>query len=234
MLKGYTTSLPFNVNQSDRKVLAVDFEACGHHAAYIQNIANVWVEANLQGSIEFLLTNEFRQVHSNTVDEIQRLADPRVTLRFLNESEEKLVSKPQKRYWNGWKIYCEYARMSSASHGFLLFLDPFQLPIWLGQKSPIPFSGIYFRPTFHYGLYKGHQSTLKNSLVGLRKSFLLQRVLSKQQLVSLLSVDGTAAPYIRDHFRTTARSCAVWSRQAVPLSLASRPVCRASLTSWLP
>jgi glycosyltransferase involved in cell wall biosynthesis len=205
MLKAHTMSSTLNINSRARKVLAVDLECFGHHAAYIQNIAKVWVEADLQGSIEFLLTDEFRQVHSNIVDEIRKLADPRVTLRFLSNPEEKLVSQPGKRYWNGWKIYCQNARTSDATQGLLLFLDSFQLPIWLGEKSPIPFSGIYFRPTFHYGLYQGHHPTLKERLVGLRKSFLLQRVLSKQELGNLLSVDATAAPYIRKHFHTSAR-----------------------------
>jgi glycosyltransferase involved in cell wall biosynthesis len=194
-----------NTSCVPRKVLAVDFEFSGHHPAYIENIANVWSQSNISHSIEFLLCNRFKELHNNIVKNIEDLSDPKVTLRFITVDEESLLANPKSKYWNAWKLFCKYAIESEASDGLILFLDLFQLSIWLGQKSPVPFSGIYFRPTFHYGLYKGFRPTVRDRLVGWRKAFLLQRVLSKQELCNLLSVDATATPYIREHFHTTAR-----------------------------
>ncbi len=189
---------------SVRKILAVELEAFGHHPAYIQNIADIWVEADLDGEIEFLLTRRFRESHQNTIEHIQRLSDPRVSLRFLSDSEEVLLSQTGRKYWNGWKIFCKHAKESGANHGLLLYFDPFQLSVWLGEKAPIPFSGIYFRPTFHYRQYAGHRPTIWDDLRSWRKRFLLQRVLGISQMRELLSLDATAVPYIKNHFRTNA------------------------------
>jgi glycosyltransferase involved in cell wall biosynthesis len=200
-----TTTTASTSTKSVRKVLAVELEAFGHRPAYIQNIADIWVDANLDGEIEFLLTRRFRESHQNTIEYIEKLADPRVGVRFLTDSEEAILAQPRRMYWNGWKIFCKRAREGGANHGLLLHFDPFQLPVWLGEKSPIPFSAIYFRPTFHYWQYAGHQPTIRDILVSWRKSFLLQRVLRRPQMRELLSLDATAVPYIRSHFRTTAR-----------------------------
>ena len=194
----------FNKECKGKKLLAVDFEVLGHHPAYIQNIATVWAESNFEHSIEFLLTNKFREVQQSTIAQIEDLSDERVTLRFVSEAEERLLANPKTKYWNGWKIYCRYADERRASHGLLMFMDPFQLSICLGKESPIPFSGIYFRPTFHYGLFKGYHQTTRDRLVSYRKAFLLRRVLKNKQLRNLLSVDGTAVPYIQSHFPTGA------------------------------
>jgi glycosyltransferase involved in cell wall biosynthesis len=205
MHKGVTVSTPSSKPCEPQKVLAVDFEFSGHHPAYIENIANVWSQSNLNHHIEFLLCNRFRELHGNTVNNIERLSDPKVSLRFISEDEERLLANPKSKYWNAWKLFCKYATVGKATHGLVMFLDMFQLSIWLGQKSPIPFSGIYFRPTFHYELYQGFRPSIRETLVGWRKAFLLQRVLKKPQLTNLLSVDGTAVPYIREHFSTSAR-----------------------------
>ncbi|MCY2974486.1 MAG: glycosyltransferase [Planctomycetota bacterium] len=198
-------STTINNSCTPKKVLAVDFEFSGHHPAYIENIARIWSQSNINHSIEFLLCNRFKELHNNIVKNIKDLSDPKVTLRFISKDEESLLANPKSKYWNAWKLFCKYAIESKVSDGLILFLDLFQLSIWLGQKSPVPFSGIYFRPTFHYGLYQGFRPTVRDRLVGWRKAFLLQRVLKKPQLMNLLSVDSTAVPYIREHFSTSAR-----------------------------
>ena len=188
-----------------RKILAVDFEVFGHHPAYVQNIADVWVGANIEGSIDFLLSQKFSKVHPDTVNHLAQLDSSKIRMRFTSDSEEAMLSKPGRRYWNGWKIFCKHALESGAHHGLLLYLDPLQVALWLGQKSPISLSAIYFRPTFHYPSYHGYRWSMKDSLVSLRKKFLLQRILNKPELRELLSLDATAVPYIRDHFRTNTR-----------------------------
>ena len=205
MHSSVATTASLHSKKSVRKILAVELEAFGHRPAYIQNIADIWVDADLDGQIEFLLTRQFRESHPNTIEHIQKLSDPRVSLRFLTDSEEIHLSQPKRKYWNGWKIFCKHAKDSGASHGLLMYFDPFQLSVWLGAKSPIPFSGIYFRPTFHYRQYAGHRPTIWDDLRSWRKRFLLQRVLEKSQIRELLSLDATAVPYIKSHFRTNAR-----------------------------
>jgi len=188
---------------SHRKILAVDFEVFGHHPAYIQNIADVWVDADLDGSIEFLLTNRFHTVHRDIVNHIEGLRDSRVATRFVSDAEERLLVEP-KKYVNGWKIFCDHAVQSRASHGLLMYMDPFLNALWRGQSSPIPFSGIYFRPTFHYHQFEGHRFSLTETLIAWRKKFLLRRILSKPEINGLLSLDATAVPYMQNYFRTNA------------------------------
>ena len=187
------------------KVLAVEFEVFGHHAQYVQNIADVWLAAGLDGCLEFLLTNRFKKVHADVVEHIRAMDSEKVTTSFITDEEEVQLSRPSLKHWNGWKLFCKYATRSNADLGLFMYFDRFQLPVCFGQKSPIPFAGIYFRPTFHYHTFKGYRPTINERWVALRKQFLLRRVLRNKELKTLLSLDPIAARYIQQHFKADGR-----------------------------
>ena len=47
-----------------------------------------------------------------------------------------------------WHLVLDYATTHHATHILLMYFDYFQLPAWLGKRSPIPVSGISFRTNF--------------------------------------------------------------------------------------
>ena len=47
-----------------------------------------------------------------------------------------------------WNLVLDYAANHHATHILLMYFDYFQLPAWLGKRSPIPVSGISFRTNF--------------------------------------------------------------------------------------
>jgi glycosyltransferase involved in cell wall biosynthesis len=47
-----------------------------------------------------------------------------------------------------WNLVLDYAAKHHATHILLMYFDYFQLPAWLGKRSPIPVSGISFRTNF--------------------------------------------------------------------------------------
>ena len=70
------------------KILAVEFEVFGHHAEYVQNIADVWLAAGIDGCLEFLLTNRFKNVHANVVEHIHAMNSEKIATRFITDEEE--------------------------------------------------------------------------------------------------------------------------------------------------
>jgi glycosyltransferase involved in cell wall biosynthesis len=77
-----------------------------------------------------------------------------------------------------------------------MYLDTLQLPIVLGEKSPCPFSGIYFRPTFHYTDFDNYKPSWKDILRQWRQKLLLSRVLNNPQFKCLFSLDPFAIKHI--------------------------------------
>ena len=188
------------------KVLAVELEVRGHHADYIRNFANIWVEREFPAQLEFLVTRPFLKYHANIVDHFRRLGDKPVSLHVISEEEQaRLDLRPRLKYWYGWKLFCKYAEQLQASYGLLMYSDYFQLPVCMGKKSPCPFSAIYFRPTFHYSTFLNFRPTLKQRLVACRKALLLKRFLKHPELKELYCLDPEVVHYIREKFNTTAK-----------------------------
>ena len=187
------------------KVLAVELEVRGHHADYIRNFANTWIEREFPAHLEFLVTRPFLKYHTNIVDHFRHLSDKPVSLHVISEEEQaRLDLRPRLKYWNGWKLFCKYAEQLESSYGLLMYSDYFQLPVCIGKKSPCPFSAIYFRPTFHYHTFLNFRPTLKQRFVAWRKAMLLGRFLKNPELKELYCLDPEVVPYIRRTFTTEA------------------------------
>jgi glycosyltransferase involved in cell wall biosynthesis len=78
-----------------------------------------------------------------------------------------------------------------------MYFDTCELPLTFGIKAPCSFSGIYFRPTFHYPHFAHYVPSRKDRLQHWREKFTLNRILRHPQLHTLFSLDPFAVKYLQ-------------------------------------
>jgi glycosyltransferase involved in cell wall biosynthesis len=201
------TAVPKNrTSQKPLRIVAMEIETGGHHPGYIQNLAKYWTKNELPGELVFLVTPKFLERHRDVVEEVAGYADHHVRLQAFTQAEYKqMESNIVLRYFRGWRLFCKYLRELRADHGVVMYFDFFQLPAWLGKRPPCSFSGIYFRPNFHYPSFANYAPRWQDRMKAFRKKWLLSRVLKNPQLRSLFCLDPYSADFIRAHLKPAGR-----------------------------
>ena len=195
---------------SDRKLMLFDLSIYGHHPCYIQHFINYWSQQELPGSLDIVVSQKFLQEHSDVVKQSAELKREDINFIAISQEEEARL-KPRNSTINRnilafqeWKLFCKYADLLKTTQGLIMYLDPYLLPLALGMQPPCSFSGIYFRPTFHYPSFSNYIPSWKNSLQQLREKFILNQVLRNPQLKTLFCLDPFAVKHI-NNFESEAR-----------------------------
>ena len=180
------------------KLMLFDLSVKGHHPGYIQHLIKYWQKRNFNGHLDIVVSPAFFKEHSDVVN----LQSGNVSFTAITSEEEAMLSsrkskiKRNLRNFNEWKIFCNYAQLLNTNHALLMYFDTCSLPLALGAKSPCPFSGIYFRPTFHYNQFPGYQPSWKDQLQELREKIILSRIMKNPQLQTLFSLDPFAVGHL--------------------------------------
>lgn len=181
----------FNLN-----LMLFDLAVGGHHSTYIRHLIEYWRNEKIKNRLFVVVSPEFFEKYSDIVKLAQY---PTEFVKISKEESLKLsgAKKNIRRAFLEWKFYCKYAETLKIDHSLLMYVDHFQLPILLGEQSPCRFSGIYFRPSFHYKQFDGHTQTLKDVWRGWRQKILLFLAIRNYKLTALLSLDPYAVPHIK-------------------------------------
>ncbi len=197
--------------RSLERLMLFDLALGGHHGNYIQHLVDYWCEQNLPGCLEIVVLPEFLEVHRQTVSVLENHQHPDIHLIPLQKAEAERL-KPRDsglnrtlRNFQEWRLYQKYAAARQATQALLMYLDTCELPLTVGMSSPCPFSGIYFRPTFHYPALTSVSPSPKEQRQQQRERFTLARILRHSQLKTLLCLDPFVIKHL-DQFRTQA-SC---------------------------
>ncbi|GAB4233150.1 MAG: hypothetical protein Kow0049_16410 [Stanieria sp.] len=185
----------------------------GHYASYIRYLAKYWCQEKLLGTLNFVVSPSFVEQHPDVIAIAKNNSS--TNLNFIAIAPQETANLiPRKnsiyravRSFQEWKLLGKYAKKLKATHCLLLYFDSFQAaitlstlasPIASGLKLPCPFSGIYFRPTFHYPSFLNYSPTKKEILQHLREKFIiLPRVMSHPQLANLFCLD----PFVVKHLK---------------------------------
>ena len=214
-----TAIKPIHTTNRRMRVLAMELETEGHHPSYVRNFAKTWLEHEIPGDLDFLVSHKFYQRHPDVVAYVRSLTDHGLRIHSISDAEEKkMESNPYLRYFHGWKLFCQYAKSLNCDHGLLMYSDFFQLPMLVSQRSPCPFSIIYFRPTYHYQKLSNYQPSWKGKFRAARKKWLIARVLKLPKLERVYCLDTLAIEYMKQYFKTKA------SIEFLPDSFAIEPV----------
>lgn len=182
----------------DRSVLLFDLEAKGHHPVYLSHLVQHWRHHQPPGQLRLVVSPDFVSTHAGLI----ALASDgeKIQCTVISDAEYaefKGARSMIARSFVEWNLFCRYATALKATQALLMYLDSLQIPLAVGKPSPCPVSGIYFRPTFHYGQFSHHHSSLKDKVRQWRQQAILTRILKRPEFRTLFSLDRFAVPAIQ-------------------------------------
>jgi glycosyltransferase involved in cell wall biosynthesis len=186
-------------------LMLFDLSIRGHHPNYIQQLIEYWNTNYVSGRLEIVVSPRFLEEHSDVVELANRL-ERREEIRFSAiSSQEEVALKPRNSFINRTQrafqelnLLRKYAAVVNATHCLIMYFDPYQIPLAVGYNLPYSFSGIYFRPTFHYGEFSNYQPSWKERLQQWREKITLARVLNHPNCHRLFCLDLFAVQYLQN------------------------------------
>lgn len=200
------TTVPTKKISSDRKLMLFDLSIYGHHSSYIRHLIQYWRKKELPGSLDIVVSPKFLQEHSDVVS-LTSECDQNVKFVAIAQEEETALKSRKSgftravRAFQEWELFYKYANYLKSTQCLLMYFDSCQLPLAFGRKAPCPFSGIYFRPTFHYGDFTNYLPSSKDRTQQQREKITLSLVLRNSKLHTLFCLDPFAVKYFKE-FRT--------------------------------
>lgn len=209
--KGVTQKCGQRDNIIRRKLIVFELGYTGHYPNYIQHLAKYWCEQELPGHLDIVVSPKFVQHHADVVDIASSYNHKSLNFLAITPAEEaSLIPRKSSvnralRSFQEWNLLRKYATTLGATQCLLLYFDSFQAALASGAKLPCLFSGIYFRPTFHYSDFTDYVPCLKDRLQHWREKYIiLPQVLRHPQLQNLFCLDPFVIKYM-EQFRSRAR-----------------------------
>lgn len=193
------------------RIMLFDLSVRGHHPIYIQHLIKYWRNCELSGQLNIVVSPRFLVEHSDVVDFACSYDRDNIKFIAITAEEEALLNSRKSRFkrvsrnFQEWQILCNYAEKLQASHCLVMYFDTCELPLTLGVKSPCSFSGIYFRPTFHYGELTNYKPSWKERFQQWRERLFLSRILRHPKLENLFCLDVFAVKHL-DKFNTHVKA----------------------------
>lgn len=175
-----------------------DLALGGHHGAYLKQLVEHGCAQPSITRICVVVTPDFLTVHADVVKFFSQFNKSALKLITITQAEaNQLIGKRGawgrfNRTLAEWLFFCRYAKQLGATQAVLMYLDTYEVPLTLRGKAPCSFSGIYFRPSFHYSEFKDQLPTWRSSLQARRNRFTLERLLAHPQLTHLFCLDPFA------------------------------------------
>ncbi|NEO98668.1 MAG: glycosyltransferase [Symploca sp. SIO2E9] len=181
-----------------------DLDLRGHHTVYIQHLLRYWCQQKIAGHLDIVVSPEFCQQHANIVD----IAHNHKNIKFVAIApREQAVLKSLDSFSNRilrsfqeWRLICKYAISLGTTQCLIMCFDPILLRVALGVKPPCPFSGIYFRPIFHYSDFTNYIPSWRERIWHWRDKLCLSRILDNSQLQTLFCLDPFAVKRLNKSF----------------------------------
>jgi len=186
------------------KVMLFELDYRGHHPGYVQHLVKYWCNQNFPGQLDVLVSQQFAQHHSNVVG----LGSDQKNVRFVtitSQEQEQLFESADlgdsftgriQRSFQEWNLLRQYTAQLGTTHCMLMYFDTLLLRLALNSKLSCPFSGIYFRPVFHYSSFANYRPARKEHLWQWRDQVCLRRILNSSKLDTLFCLDPIAVEHI--------------------------------------
>ena len=179
-----------------------DLYSNGHHATYVRQLCNYWIDHPNDGKLSVVLSEKYAKHHKELLafirsKQVERLSLHLVSGLILNENgggirnllmNDRLLGKVA-------RLFIEKLRVT---HVIFLYMDHLQLSLITGLrfKNQVELSGILFKPTLHYSALGYPAATFKEKLKYTRKKILLRYALRNKHMRSIFSLDPYAVPYL--------------------------------------
>ena len=180
------------------RILLFELGLGGHRPSYLQHLVQFWNERNLAGVLNVVVRPEFIHRYPDIVALATKSGQGQVNfvpLTAAEDAETYLNDRANSKALNfrEWALLAKYADRLNASHSLIMYFDFMRLPAAMGKPIACPFSGIYFRPTFHYNTFEFYQPAWSDRFQQWREKAILSWVLRHSQLQTLFCLDQFAA-----------------------------------------
>lgn len=184
----------------DRRLLLFDLSVGGHHPSYLKYLVQYWQEQDFSGQLDLVVTPEFEARHGD----VATLVAQGARTQLITITPEEVAALPRRRHFRErvqrafgeWRLLDRYARRLHSDHALLMYFDTAQYPLILRRSLPCGLSGIYFRPTFHYGQFSGFQAGFRDRWQQWRDLWQLKLACGHPRLQYLFSLDPYVVPLV--------------------------------------
>jgi len=200
--------LTYGVNNDSKKpkttLLLFDLSIYGHHPAYIKYLIEYWCRHNLSGHLTIVVSEKFPQVHLDVIEFAAEKRPSDISFVAITPAEESSLRSRHSflsrtmRGFQEWALLQKYARAFDPQHTLLMYFDTCGIPLAAGVKLSCSFSGIYFRPTFHYDQLPNYVPSRSSRLQKIREQLTLTLALRNPNLENLLCLDPIAAEQLNN------------------------------------
>ncbi len=214
------------------RLMLFDLAVGGHHGNYLQHLIDRASQQGFGGAIDIVVLPQFAEIHHDTVAAIDRAQQQSIDINLVPISAAEATAlgsrnsgiSRTRRNFREWQLFCKYAQALQTTHALIMYLDTCELPLAMGLRSPCSFSGIYFRPTFHYQMFANYQPTRQDKRQQWRERLTWARILHHPQLKTVFCLDPFAATALaaqHPNIRVVHLADPVQPYPAVPADLAA-------------
>lgn len=185
-----------------KRIMLFELSVGGHYPEYIAHLVYYWCNHNITGQLNIVVSPRFVKQHSEIQEKIERATVSNICLITITQKEyEKLRPfnngiNRNLRAWQEVNLAKKYAKKLRSNFIFFPYFDTRQLPLILGQNLDCSYSGIYFRPSFHYQYFENHPFTIKYKIQQWREKLTLSLLLKDRKLANLFCLDPFAVKQI--------------------------------------
>ena len=186
--------------------------AGGHQGLYLDALVTYYREQRIGHPLDLVVTRAFGERHPATWAHLQEAEG--VTTHVVDDAPAgaSLLSLDAR---NG-EVFERFITQLRPAHALSMYVDHLQVSLGRGLRFDFPtrISGVYFRPSFHYGALGGPSAGLKDRVMALRKRAVLRWARRNPHLDTLFSLDPFAAQSIN---RMAGHGSAVFLPDPVPI-----------------
>ncbi len=183
-------------------LMLFDLYAGGHHGHHIEQIIKYWARHKPPGRLSIVVPVSFLEKYPALPALVEAAETERIALVPIRERVRIDPPGPFRLVRNDrehGRLLRKYVRTLRPDHCLLMYFDHVQLSLAFDLRFdfPVRFSGIYFRPTFHYHILGGASPDLKEKVRGFRKKVVLTAALRNPHFLNLFCFDPFVVPHVR-------------------------------------
>lgn len=182
-------------------LMLFDLYEGGHHSQYIEQLVEFWLNSGVRGRLSVVIPAQWADRWVSLSKLIDQNKEGGVEIVPIKEPVSVDATRRFKLLRNDIehaRLLRKYIELLRPDHCILMYFDHVQLSLAFGLrfKLPVNISGIYFRPTFHYGDLVHTRLTWKERIHAFRKRLVLAASLRNRHVKVLYCLDPYVVPRI--------------------------------------
>lgn len=179
-------------------IMAVNLYHGGHHPQHLHALVEYWSRREGSGELHLVISEAYEREHPSLLAAVTRA--PRAHAHLVHVPPQLLHRRfglvASDRLHR--QVVRTWAAQLDVDHVLLMYFDHVQLALGYDLRFPRPIgiSGIYFRPTLHYGATVNANRSVREWVTATRKRVLLSRALRNPHLRHLFCFDPYAVAYL--------------------------------------